>query len=885
MEINLLFLSLLSIHQIISLDLSLVNFNYILDKEMGISNFYELIIESLSSTNITSIKNLKINEKCVSKLNITYFSTNNYTDDNWKNKRNIDKALYYYSKLFLSSSKNKNDLGIPEKCQTNNDKDFTDLKLSEGITYISVLLEKGNSFYKLLKNNNNDFDAYNFFGLCIVDGCEKSDYIQLISNVINKIKYEKLENNQMIEYNNKDISIYYLKNKINKEIIIKKIFKFIPFIIISIHILFVLFNFIPSFLYNSFISIFFGESNRKKQKGNIKIKRVLSKDKGQLVQNDANYSINSLNSSSLSFSSNFDKVNEMINILYNIDKNFISLKIKRQDDDVVNNSGLSYINGLKGISMIFLLFGYVFIAIYNSPLIEPNILTFYKNLKNFGFFIFYWGIKFSPKILVCCSGFTLFYKFVCFLDDKIDSQKEIIKQREEKANKKEDINIQNDNSINKDSNNRKSTGNLTFNFKSLVSIKYLGTFIGYQLHKYILYLLLMGLFLFSFYDIISFFHGPGPVLDLFNHKIVKSSYKFGKLFPLFLGFQGYLLPFLRNEKYNLLNYFNIVYQEIFYFIITTIFIFIGYKRNLRIDKFIKLCMVFLFLLRILFYFCFRFLNVRDYFSFQSYGLFYSSLFYNYIYYLIGIYFGMLNYVIQKRYSVLDCKKNKKIYLIRSTQIVYIIKKRKKFPIYLTVLFTIFLLVFLFLQPILIIIFELVNNTIKDTMKNYDKNIFVGILLLIDTDIIILAINVMAIFFYLKGNNIIMDILNNNIWSIFNKLYFSFIILINPIILYVIYISETKIKFSLKICFLYSFISGLIIYSASSFIYIFFEFPYKKAVRYWFKLSEKEINVERYNNLESNFNYSQIENQSELIEDNNSDEEEFMEDEEDEEEYD
>jgi hypothetical protein len=252
---------------------------------------------------------------------------------------------------------------------------------------------------------------------------------------------------------------------------------------------------------------------------------------------------------------------------------------------------------------------------------------------------------------------------------------------------------------------------------------------------------------------------------------------------------------------------------------------------------------------------------------------------------MGIYFGMLNYVIQKRYSVLDCKKNKKIYLIRSTQIVDMIKKRKKFPIYLTVILNIFFLVFLFLQPILIIIFELVNNTIKDTMKNYDKNIFVGIIFLIDTDIIILAINVMTIFFYLKGNNIIIDILNNNIWSIFNKLYFSFIILINPIILYVIYISETKIKFSLKICFLYSFISGLIIYSASSFIYIFFELPYKKAVRYWFKLAEKEINVERYNNLESNFNYSQIENQSELIEDNNSDEEEFIEDEEDEEEYD
>ena len=54
--------------------------------------------------------------------------------------------------------------------------------------------------------------------------------------------------------------------------------------------------------------------------------------------------------------------------------------------------------------------------------------------------------------------------------------------------------------------------------------------------------------------------------------------------------------------------------------------------------------------------------------------------------------------------------------------------------------------------------------------------------------------------------------------------------------------------------------------------------------YWFKLSEKEINDERFNNIETNFNNSQIENQQDLLDENNSDEEEYIE-EEDEEEYD
>ena len=55
--------------------------------------------------------------------------------------------------------------------------------------------------------------------------------------------------------------------------------------------------------------------------------------------------------------------------------------------------------------MIFLVFGNVYIAIYNSPLMEPNIYTLYQNLKNLGYFVFYCGIKFSPKILLCLYVF------------------------------------------------------------------------------------------------------------------------------------------------------------------------------------------------------------------------------------------------------------------------------------------------------------------------------------------------------------------------------------------------------------------------------------------------------------------------------------------------
>ena len=897
MKINSIITLLLLLFQINSLDLSFLNLYNVIKDEIGLNEVLRPLIQSFISSNISNIKNLSLNEACESKLYNTYFITDNYMEKS--KKRKIDRGLYYYYKLFFTSSKNRNDLGSPERCENITKRELKTLNLTENLTYFLVLLDNENSYYEELKNNNNE---NNVFGVCIIDGCEEKDYIKLINfistflqnyhinyndtndtyNDNNNTKQDEKFNNSINiyqTYNNINISIFYTKNKnVEKQLYIK-IFKYMPLIIILIHIFFTIFNSIPKYLYKCMICIFCCQCKGKQKKGNTKIKRVLSKDKGQLVPKDAN---NNINISSSTLSTNIDKVNEMINLLYNIDKNFEGLIDYNKQNDIVNDSGLSYINGLRGISMIFLLFGNVFIAVYNSPIIEKNINLFFENLKSVLYCVYYFGIKYSPKLLICCSGFTLFYKFVCFLDDKVESEKDIKRQKEEKKQNTEDVNNRNsDISINKQNKNKKNAVNRTYNFNSLVPIKYLGIFFGYQLHKYILYILMMSFFLFSFYEVISFFHGPAPVWDFFNEKIIEPSYKIEKLILLLFGFQGYLLSFIRNDRYNILNYFNLVYQEIFYFIISVILIFIGYKKNLRIDLFCRISIGVLFLARVLYYFISGFVNIRDYFSYKSYGQFYTSLIYNYMYYLLGIYFGMLNYVIQKRYSYLDCKKNKKIYLIHCVKVIEIIKERKGFPIFLNIIFICILVLCTFLQQILLFIFELINISINECMIKYDKNIFVDILMIIDTDIVVLEINIMALFMYLKGNNPISDFINHNFWSIFNTIYFSYILLINPIILYIIYITETKIKFDINNCFLYTFISGILLFIFVSFIYVVFELPYKKAIRYWFTFSEKEIINERFNNIENTFSYNQIENQAELLEDTNSDVEEYIEDEEDE----
>ena len=125
-------------------------------------------------------------------------------------------------------------------------------------------------------------------------------------------------------------------------------------------------------------------------------------------------------------------------------------------------------------------------------------------------------------------------------------------------------------------------------------------------------------------------------------------------------------------------------------------------------------------------------------------------------------------------------------------------------------------------------------------------------MLIDSDIFVIATNLIGLCMYLKGDNLINNILCHSVWSIFNRFYFSYILLINPIILYIFYSQETKIIFNMSNCILYSFIGGIAVYSITMIIYVIFELPFKKLIRFWFKLNEKETIKERISNLEATY---------------------------------
>ena len=119
---------------------------------------------------------------------------------------------------------------------------------------------------------------------------------------------------------------------------------------------------------------------------------------------------------------------------------------------------------------------------------------------------------------------------------------------------------------------------------------------------------------------------------------------------------------------------------------------------------------------------------------------------------------------------------------------------------------------------------------KGHLIEFLKNKFINFIYRIDIEIFVISIHWILFVYYLRGNYFITDFFGNIFWNIFNKIYFTFILLCNIIILYVFYQSETNINIALYNIILYGFISGFLIIIFSLFVYVSFELPLKRLMK-------------------------------------------------------
>ena len=206
------------------------------------------------------------------------------------------------------------------------------------------------------------------------------------------------------------------------------------------------------------------------------------------------------------------------------------------------DSGLNYIRGLMGLSMIFVLIGFTFIVLYNSPIKESSphhITEFFEGNFHLNIIVTI-GIRYSPRIIISCSGYLFVYKYISYLNKNYFKNNESI-------------------------------------------IKLCFKFISYQTHKYLLFIFLLLFERYSAYHLYNFFYvGENPAFKYLYLYILQKPNTLK--FFLSLIFVGNLnLNYDEEEQYrngnNILHYLWMPFNEIIFFIIGIVFITIGFKTN------------------------------------------------------------------------------------------------------------------------------------------------------------------------------------------------------------------------------------------------------------------------------------------------------------------
>ena len=789
-------------------------------------------------------------------------------------EENLELFKFYLQKLLIDSSKNKNDVSSYRECS---EKYYNHLKYKNKAVFFLVRTNKMKKriedYRNCMEENKNStycdkhyirfpsFEIINSsysYGLCLPNININNliyNYKILILKVVNLNKILESSALFLKECQFQELNIIKMKNlENNNEIYLSMnkydLFSFTPLYIIIFIFLFMCFNKLPQCLFKSC----------------FKIRKV----------NDKNFT---LNKKPIFDKKQFNNFSKKFSLKSNWEELF---NYKNKTEKINNESGLSYIKGIRGLSMIFSSFGFLFLILINSPISIYTKYDYSNLFKSILYSIFFGGLRYAPRLLLSCSGFILFYKFICYLDEKYDEQLEK-KMKEYNANNnlktKTELSLSNfhevltDNSFD-DSKNKIDYEKLLIRQRNVNDIKFsfLIQFYFYQIHKYILYILVLSFCLFSLpilYKIESIFYYymniKGIILsptwqlfidDYINPVLNKSDSDVSSYFipdphnnnqnnvtsylNLVLGYTStYSFHYQDFGSENLLYFFWLFYNEVIFFLISTFFLFIGYKYKIGIDKFFKMIIIITILgkIIIIIFFHENFGNASLFYYSFSFGSFFVNPLYNYIYYSIGIYFGSINYIIQKRINYDSIELQEKPFL---TSFIPVVNWYEEKGICMKIFNSIIVLLIISINFLYYI-----YSIFKDG-KDFEDMVFSefnDIFLSFDIEIIIFLTHLSCCLFYVDSNNFINQFLSNPFWSILNKLYTSFLLLLNPTILFILFQCGMRIKLNIYNCILYALISDFIAFIVFLLSYIFFELPSKRITKLIFKKSKKVIEVE------------------------------------------
>ena len=438
------------------------------------------------------------------------------------------------------------------------------------------------------------------------------------------------------------------------------------------------------------------------------------------------------------------------------------------------------------------------------------------------------GGRYGPRMLFSCSGFECAYKFLCFLNSRQNSEKK--EESKENDVQEEDINDSEAEHL-----RGLSISKIQEPKKNEISIKYLGLFILNQTYKVIIFVMFLFFIKYCFFNLINLLGISTPSLSMFQTEYI-NDIKFIDLFEhlLFIGhfflFESqtyYTVDKLNDPTFSrhcILTFFWMVFNEFFFFILTIPIIFLFYKKNFNLI-YIILCLFVLFssFRVVLFVFLDQTKNFTTlyYYNTEFFGLLNLNPLFNYCFYLLGSFFGVLNYIVQKNPNI-----SQKSFKTGRKLVDYFKYMNKSLMYILLSISIISMFVLFFFEQILFWIFALLLF-LEENIFNYFSNKIINYYYLFDEILFIILIHFSLFLLYIKGNLLFARTFSFKGWGYISKLYFPFILYINLIITYICYKSEARIPLSLMHFYFFGMISSLLLSLIIVIHSIFFEIPLKR----------------------------------------------------------
>jgi hypothetical protein len=724
----------------------------------------------------------------------------------------------------LTSWVRTNDISNSEKCLTNNN-----YELDMNMTFLIIEM---NNQGKYLPGDIRFPESKKIVGACFIDGCNKEEYLDIFWSL--SLHLELFE-----EFKKEQIIIYTL-DKVKPDFSFKIFLKMLPEIILFLIAICSVFNILLKLLFKRYFFCV------------VDIDKVgteqTPKDENQIFKNEKH------NNEEISSQRDFYIIKKL-RFNYKSYKAFMScfslrenIEFRTTDNSSYNNpSGLSVISGFRSICIIFLGLGQTFLYLHYAPVKLFNEKAYVMFIKGTFFSVVCFLWRLSCRLLFSVSGYSLVYKLLCYLDAQHEDESHLLINRNTQITE-EFLNTQKRKDTNPDDQTKTIATDFLRNFSnyksasaSKVIAKYvkwrcLIYFYGIQIYKYFLFLILVLYYKYTFYDgwdQISFnsstplwFYLKVAIIDKFTIK-----YFFATIF---------MISTYSAELNYLYDHYTIIYNEFFTFCFGSLLIFLFYKKNWRLDIFLLSYLLVANFLKIIFitYLCNHDIFFPA-FSFQpqKYDFIQDNPLYNSTGVTFGFFFGMVNYCLQKSISYSTIVSERKRYLLIPLAILNFFQRiGDKNKIFLA-FFSLAVVVFMSLSHF-VLISTIVSESdpyFSDFYKNYGLNLFATCKL----DITMFFLFTFLLLIILLGDNFMVRFLSNDLWGYLSRPYFTWILLQNLIIIYVLYQFNSLFKLdgvNIFLVYLMSFGLNLVICPV---FHVLVEMPLKKLNKFLFKKEESK----------------------------------------------